>query len=221
MGNLKEVDKPEDDTTLVALDAAERALASAGTLEKVLEIRDKAEAIRCLKVRDGSFDLQNEAAILKLRAERRLGVMLEHLERQQVGRPPGLSNLPTMAELNVGHSEAARWHLESQVPDPIFEAWVAAQRAKAAEITQAALLRLARGTGGDADNPRAKPIEGWLYLSFWVPPGPDGAEIVAAALAVAKEQAGVDNEGVALTNICRDYLAGTAPEKLNQEGGNI
>lgn len=219
MGNLKEVDKPEDDTTLVALDAAERALASAGTFEKVLEIRDKAEAIRCLKVRDGSLDLQNQAAILKLRAERRLGEMLDHMDRQGVGRPTG--NLPTMGDLNIGHSEAARWHLEAQVLDSIFEAWIAAQKAKSAEITQAALLRLAKGTGGDADNPRAKPIEGWLYLSFWVPPGPDGAEIVAAALAVAKEQAGVDNEGVALTNICRDYLAGTAPEKLNQEGGNI
>ena len=71
---------------LVKLDAARRALAAASTLEEIKVIRDQAEAIRAyVKYQGESLEMQNQAAEIKLRAERDAGKLLKQMEKHQGG----------------------------------------------------------------------------------------------------------------------------------------
>jgi hypothetical protein len=65
---------------LAALDQASRLLAEAQSLDEVRSIRDKAEAFRTYaKAAQLGLDMQNRAAELKLRAERKAGSFLASL----------------------------------------------------------------------------------------------------------------------------------------------
>ena len=69
-------------TSLARIDAAERALAEAQDLRDILEVRNKAEAVRSyVKARKKSLSVQNRAAAIKLMAERRAGALLAEMEQ--------------------------------------------------------------------------------------------------------------------------------------------
>jgi len=69
-------------TALIHFDRARQELALASTVDEVKQIRDQAEAIRqYIKQQKGSFEMQNQAAEIKLRAERRAGEMLREIPR--------------------------------------------------------------------------------------------------------------------------------------------
>ena len=72
---------------LAILTAAERKLATCTEFDEVLDIRDEAETVRLFaqKQRLG-LQLQNQAAKIKIQAERRLGEALRQIEASR-GRP--------------------------------------------------------------------------------------------------------------------------------------
>jgi len=75
-----------------ALTRPRRSLAELRAIPKVKEIRDQAQAVaHYLKQRDGSFQAQQDAAEIKLRAERRLGELLT-AEGERRG-PPDRSHM--------------------------------------------------------------------------------------------------------------------------------
>lgn len=199
-----------EETTLMNLSVAIRALARAKEPDEVGQIRDKAEAIRAYLKRQGmALDAQNDAAEVKLRAERRLAEILdEEIDRQGVGRPAADTNVPTMEGLNIGHSEASRWRVEAAVPEPDFCGWLAEMRAKNADITTAALLRFARGYVGSEERGSTAGTQ-FVGFSFQVPQ--DGAEVVRAAMVEAAKISGVSHPGINLVGICQDFLSGILP----------
>lgn len=140
-------------TTLANISAARRALASAQTLEDVLHIRDQAKAWEaCMKIVGESLSAQQDAAEVKLRAERKAGEMLAGMEKNKGGRPaektagtvPEVSAL-SLAELGVKEDQSRRWQKEAAVDDETFEAYLASCRDEQREITQAGLLNIAKG----------------------------------------------------------------------------
>ena len=73
-------------TSLAAISKARQQLAEARTLDDVLEIRDKAEAIRVyVRSAEEGLEAQNHAAEIKLRAERKAGELLAEMDKNKGG----------------------------------------------------------------------------------------------------------------------------------------
>ena len=138
-------------TTLAKVSEARRALASAQTLEDVLSIRDQAKALQaCLKIVGESLEAANDAAEVKLRAERKAGEMLAGMDdsrgKNQHTTQDGDSVLPpSLSELGIDKQKSSRWQREAAVDDETFEAYLASCRDEQREITQAGLLNIAKG----------------------------------------------------------------------------
>lgn len=133
MGALIHV--PED-RRLIRLAEACRSLAEAKRIEDVIDVRDKAQAVaHYLRQHGDSETAMLDAAELKLRAERRLGELLE----ETVIRGKGNKTLP----FGIGKMDSSRWQQIATIPDEAFEQHVA-ERREAGELTTAGALRLAK-----------------------------------------------------------------------------
>ena len=133
---------------LLHFDTARRALAEARSVDEVKAIRDQAQAVAAyLRQQKQSLEMQNDAAEIKLRAERRLGEMLRETPKHEGGRPPETSATmspvsPKLADLGITRKQSSRWQKEAQLPEYEFAAFVArARQAEEGELTTAGLLR--------------------------------------------------------------------------------
>ena len=137
---------------LVKFEVARQALAEAKSVDELKSIRDQAEALRyAMKQAGMSLEMQNDAAELKLHAERRAGELLREMEKHPAGRPPENPSLdgrdlpPTIAELGLTYNQSQRWQLEASVPEEAYERFKAEiRRRRGGELTSAGLQRLAR-----------------------------------------------------------------------------
>lgn len=138
--------------TLVAINEARMRLQSVNTLDDVLAIRDRAEALRVYaKAALDSLDTANAAAEIKLRAERRAGEMLSVMEKRDGGdamkaRSHVDTELPpSLAELGIDKNKSSRWQREAAVDDDTFEQYLLMCREGGREVTQSGLLQVANG----------------------------------------------------------------------------
>lgn len=137
--------------TLAKVSEARRALASAQTLEDVLAIRDQAKALEaCLKIVGESLEAANDAAEVKLRAERKAGEMLATRSdargrNQHTAEDADIVSGSSLGELGVSEKQSSRWQREAAVDDETFENYLASCREEQREITQAGLLNIAKG----------------------------------------------------------------------------
>ena len=140
-------------TSLIQVAEAKRLLASAKSVDGVLQIRDQAAAVAAyLQQQADSRDAANDAAEIKLRAERRLGELLAgtvapggRSKSHRATSIRGGSSKPLPS--GVTRSDSSRWQREASVPDDAFEAYLADRRQDGVEgeITSAGLLKLAGG----------------------------------------------------------------------------
>lgn len=152
------------ETQLVHFDRARQELALARNIDEVKLIRDQAEAIRAyIKQQKGSFEMQNTAAEIKLRAERRAGEMLkktefnkgaqgliqQHLTGSPIMEPP--VELPKLADLGITKTQSYRWQLEAEIPEEKFEQFIAETKAVADELTSKAVLGIAQKMKREAE----------------------------------------------------------------------
>lgn len=142
---------------LLKVEEAREILAQCRRVDDAKSIRDQAEAIRAyLRQQNASRDAQNDAAEIKLRAERRLGELLA--EQKETGeRDAGrggdrksrlqdatVKRPPTLEELGIEKTAAKRWQDVAKVPEERFEEYIQAMRVSpVGEITTAGLSRLA------------------------------------------------------------------------------
>ncbi len=129
---------------------AKRELALVTRIDEVKEIRDKAEALRVYAKQAGeSLEMQNNCAEIKIRAERRAGELLK-----ESGRKKGETDKkimfhdgtlsPTLKKLGIERKQSMRWQIIAGIPEDVFEEHVENTMAKAAELTTAGVLQLAK-----------------------------------------------------------------------------
>lgn len=130
-------------TKLTRYDAARTALQQAHAVDEAQEIRNRAEALRAYARQAKDTDLENWAAEIKLRAERRAGELLKVTPRAPGGTPykRGVSTrhrvgqVETLAEHGVTRNDSATWQALADVPEDRFEDYIQTERAKAKPIS--------------------------------------------------------------------------------------
>ena len=160
-------------TGLVKLDAATRALAKATDIREIKQIRDVAEAIRKLaKTAGAGLDIQNEGAMLKIRAECKGGEKLKGMERQEAGRPEKgntvLPLIPTLKDLNLTKVQSSRWQAESDIPEKVQEEYFKQAKEKDLEITTAGFMREGQKNKPKPETP--KMVDGEYGVVYADPP---------------------------------------------------
>lgn len=147
---------------LIRYVAARRALAAAHRVDEVKAIRDKAEAVRVYAKQAGDFELQNQAAEIRIRAERRAGELLVNMqtsgERQarERGRPRKVSSSTTLPRLGITRDQSSKWQrLARMIDDATFDRAVGQAKENDGELTTTGLLRAVR----EIITPHAVPSE--------------------------------------------------------------
>lgn len=132
---------------LIHFDTAKRELALASSIDEVKLIRDQAEAIRqYIRQQKGSFEMQNQAAEIKLRAERRAGEMLKDNSDIKPGgdRKSSLHNVRMkLKDLGISEVQSHRWQLEAEIPEEQFEQHIIETKSRGEELTSIGAQRLA------------------------------------------------------------------------------
>jgi len=144
-------------TALIRYDAARKAIAAAHRVDEVKAIRDRAEAVRTYAKLAGDFELQNQAAEIRLRAERRAGQLLIEMEKNPgtrgAGRPrkdgtritrskTSTANTPKLEDIGVTKDQSSKWQrLAMLIDEATFEKALVQAREKNGELTNVALLR--------------------------------------------------------------------------------
>jgi hypothetical protein len=143
-------------TALIRYDAARKAIAAAHRVDEAKKIRDKAEAVRTYAKLAGDLDMQNMAAEIRIRAERRAGQLLLEMEknpgRRGAGRPrkdgtkrrSGVPTAypPTLDQIGISKDQSSKWQrLALLVDEGTFERALLQARERNGELTNAALLR--------------------------------------------------------------------------------
>lgn len=137
-------------TELIQLDKIARSLAETRSLKEVKAVRDKAEAARhYARGAALGLNIQNQAAELKLRAERRAGELLSDIVVHGGNRRSNShdDNLK-LADLGIDHNQSSRWQRVAAIPEAMFRKYVAETNSVGKEITTQGLLRLGRAING-------------------------------------------------------------------------
>jgi N6-adenosine-specific RNA methylase IME4 len=130
---------------LISIDDALRALAEARTPEQLIDLSNRAEALRryAQRARLG-MAAQNRCAELRLRAERTLGQYLTGTPRNSGGRPkpvPLGNGFPTLEDLGITRKLSHRAQRIAAVPTTEFEWYLRTAHKQEWEITTRLLLR--------------------------------------------------------------------------------
>ncbi|GAA2817027.1 hypothetical protein EDC40_103681 [Aminobacter aminovorans] len=116
-------------SSLIRYDAACRALAEAKSVDDVKDIRDHAEAMRAYARQAKNQQLEVDAAEIRIRAERRLGQLIE-AQKDTVGLNTGAlrrglqenprDDRPTLAEAGIDKNLANRARKMAAIPEAEF-----------------------------------------------------------------------------------------------------
>ncbi len=134
---------------LTHFDKARQELELATRIDEVKSIRDKAAAIQAyLKQSGESLEIQNMAAEIKIRAERRAGEILSEMDLHQGGRPsenPSHDEIgfPRLRDLDIDRNMSSRCQLIASIPQKDFDERVEEIKGKRQELTSKEFLSLA------------------------------------------------------------------------------
>lgn len=137
---------------LVKYEAARVAIYEANSVDEVKEIKDRHEAMRAYAKQSGDFELANQCAEIRIRAERRLGQMLkEQKENNGMAKPgPKIDQshdgteliTPTLADMGITKNMSSRAQTIASVPEEQFEEVIADFKDQQKELTSNAIKQL-------------------------------------------------------------------------------
>ena len=134
-----------------------------GIARHIKDSRDMAEAARLYARAVGlGQDAMNEAAEVKLRAERMAGELLAEMKKNEgtkgqlagrgvIGdsmRESPITPVPKLADIGITPKQSMNWQAEATVPEPVFEEWVEETKQAGEPLTTTALVRKARAAVG-------------------------------------------------------------------------
>jgi hypothetical protein len=124
------------------------ALDAAANLAEVKTIRDRAEVVR-LHARQSreSLDVQNEAAEIRIRAERKAGEMLREAVRHGGDRKSKSNDatlITRLCDLDISRDASSRWQTIASLTDEAFEGYIEETKRSGKELTTSGLLSLAK-----------------------------------------------------------------------------
>jgi N6-adenosine-specific RNA methylase IME4 len=140
------------ETALVHFTQARQALQKAKTIDEVKAVRDTAERLRLyLKQSKESLEMQNDAAEIGLRAERRAGEMLKQGAENGDRRKPSQRSHdvtaeapPTLEEIGVSKMQSSRWQQLASIPEEQFENAIGQAKIAGQELTRTMLHKIAK-----------------------------------------------------------------------------
>lgn len=158
---------------LAKLETARDLILAAKTVDEAKDLADKAAAAEIWAKRSKlGLEVQNHAAEIKIRAERRAGELLAMLERKpKIGlrkgkdAPPSSSNgqrseyAQTLEKSGATRQEANRWERVARVPELAFERAIASAKEARKEITTSTVL----GSKGDPASMQDRRTPRWLF----------------------------------------------------------
>ncbi|WP_186776173.1 MT-A70 family methyltransferase [Rubripirellula reticaptiva] len=149
---------------LIALNGVQQALAVVSRVEDIKEIRDRAEAVRKYIESVGlGLEVQNKAAELKLRAERKAGEMLAEMKLHGGDRRSDQSaDRRTLEDLGISKDQSSRWQLLAAVPENLFDDFIGQFTVRRVELTTAEALRYARTIRGPGKGGKSATENDWL-----------------------------------------------------------
>lgn len=161
--------------SLARYDAACKALADARSVDEVKDVRDKSEAMRAYARQAKNKQLEIDAAEIRIRAERRIGELME-AQRDGVGfAKPGPKEIgsdddpnyrPALADVGIDKHLADRARKLAAVPKEEFDGMVGEWRERVEQENERVTINLlkagerhVRGTFGSGDNEWYTPEE--------------------------------------------------------------
>jgi hypothetical protein len=143
--NSQSVTVRSEEDGLALIETALVTLRNSTDLSEVKSIRDTADTLRHYAASArASLTLQNRAAELKLRAERRAGALLSMMRLRGGDRTPESdADRIKLKELGISYNQSARWQKEASVPEDVFNAFVEETIRTGNELSSASLLRIA------------------------------------------------------------------------------
>ena len=122
-------------TELIRYDAMCNAIAAAYEVDEVKDIRDKARAIEVYARQARNVEAERRACEIRLRAERKCGVLLKQAEKNRGAQGSGSNQhevrshddtAPTLSDLGISKTQSSRWQKMADIPDDEFEDVLAA-----------------------------------------------------------------------------------------------
>jgi len=201
-------------SSLAKYDAARAALEKAHSVDEVKDIRDKAEALRVYAKQAQDIDMQNWAAEIRIRAERRAGELLKDMPKQHGARGAGKKvespRATPLSELGITKTQSSKWQQMANVPTPEFESKLREIMGVGKELTTTAMMKAIT----PAKEIEADDVDELLKrLSPLLPIGADGqprlAELLGRVIAAADEPDEIKLRSIVtmLSEICAHFAA--------------
>ena len=99
--------------------------------------RFQPELAGAVRQQNMGLEMQNSAAEIKLRAERKAGGMLCKMEKHPGGKPSNKSGYTMLPDLGITKIESHRWQSVAHLPGKAFEAYIQENKEGSNEITTA------------------------------------------------------------------------------------
>lgn len=155
------------ETGLVKYDSMYRAIVEAAAVDEVKGMRDQAMAIERYAQQALNMDAELKAREIRLRAERKLGVLLKE-QKENGNRDAGRggdrksqsrdTTVKTLAEVGISRDQSSKFQKLAEIPEAEFEEALADPDQKP---TTASLIRKLSGDGGKV-HPQANYVNGQL-----------------------------------------------------------
>jgi uncharacterized low-complexity protein len=121
-------------TQLTYYQSAKQALSMYKSVDEVKEYRDKAKAVEQYAKEANDHDLEHDAALARIRAERKCGELLRDMEKAKRG-PDKNGNgqrsqqttpeqSKTLSEMGVTKDQSSKWQKLANIPEAEFESAV-------------------------------------------------------------------------------------------------